>query len=283
MIYKNKQYEAERALYNIKNCDVIDCNFEGPEDGESPLKECKNVNITSCMLNLRYPFWHNDYSTITDCIMKENCRAPLWYCNHIQITNTTCSGVKAVRECNQIKVNNSTFQSEEFGWKSNNLVLEKSNFSGNYFLFNSNNVIISDSSLNGKYSFQYMKNVKVKNCKLNTKDAFWHSNNVTIENSYLEGEYIAWYSKNLTFINCTIKGTQPFCYCKGLKLINCQLIDADFAFENSEVNATLKGKVISIKNPLKGKIIVDEVDDIIIQDYTKLPKGKIIVRNSQEN
>ena len=69
-------------------------------------------------------------------------------------------------------------------------------------------------------------------------------------------------SKNLTLINCVINGTQPFCYCKKLKLINCQLINADFAFENSEVNAKLVGKVISIKNPLKGKIYVDEVDEI---------------------
>ena len=39
------------------------------------------------------------------------------------------------------------------------------------------------------------------------------------------------------------------------------------------------GKVISIKNPLKGKIYVDEVDEIIKEDFVKEPKGKVIINN----
>ena len=178
-----------------------------------------------------------------------------------------------------VTINNSSFQSEEFGWKSNKLNIDKSSFIGPYFLFNTNNIKITNSTLKGKYSFQYNKNVKIENCVFDTKDAFWHTKNVTVKNSTLIGEYIGWYSNKLTLINCVIKGTQPFCYCNDLTLINCELIDADFAFENSKVNASIKGNVISIKNPLKGKIVVDSVDEIILKDYTKQPKGKIIIRN----
>ena len=56
MIYKNESYEKERSLYNIKDSQVINCTFEGKEDGESPLKECKNILVKDSLLNLRYPF-----------------------------------------------------------------------------------------------------------------------------------------------------------------------------------------------------------------------------------
>ena len=79
----------------------------------------------------------------------------------------------------------------------------------------------------------------------------------------MKGEYLAWYCENVTFENCTIIGTQPLCYCKGLKLINCAMIDTDLAFERSEVEADITTEVISIKNPLSGRISVPAVGEII--------------------
>ena len=279
MEYNKLSFEKERSLYNIKNSVVNDCIFEGKEDGESPLKECENIKVNNSLINLRYPFWHNKNVEVHNCELKENCRAAFWYCNNLNINKVNSAGIKAIRECKNVSINNCNFESEEFGWKCNKLTITDSSFKGPYFLFNTNNIKISNSTLNGKYSFQYNKNVIIDNCTFNTKDAFWHGENIVVVNSVLNGEYIGWYSKNLTLINCVINGTQPFCYCKKLKLINCQLINADFAFENSEVNAKLIGKVISIKNPLKGKIYVDEVGEIIKEDYIKEPKGKVIINN----
>ena len=277
MIFENKVYEKERSLYNLKNSQVLNCTFEGKEDGESPLKECKDIIVKDCLINLRYPFWHNNDTTIDNCKMLINCRAPIWYCKNISILNTNCIGIKAVRECEKVYVENSHFESEEFGWKSKKITLKNSSFVGHYFLFDSKDIRMEDSSLKGKYSFQYMDNVRIENCNLDTKDAFWHSKNVVVINSILKGEYIGWYSNNVTLINCVIEGTQPFCYCKKLKLINCKFEKADLCFENSEVNATIIGRVDSIKNPLKGKIIVDEVGQVIIEDYINEPKAKIII------
>lgn len=79
---------------------------------------------------------------------------------------------------------------------------------------------------------------------------------------------MAWYCENVTFENCTIIGTQPLCYCKGLKLINCQMLEADLAFEKSEVEATITTPVISIKNPVKGFIRMPAVNEIISDDAT---------------
>ena len=90
-----------------------------------------------------------------------------------------------------------------------------------------------------------------------------------IKDSVIKGEYLAWYSENLTLINCKISGTQPFCYCKNLKLINCEMIDTDLSFEYSEVEAIINGTIKSVKNPLKGKIEADLIEEIILTEDKK--------------
>ena len=36
-------FDQERALYNLKDTQVVDCIFAGPADGESALKESRDV------------------------------------------------------------------------------------------------------------------------------------------------------------------------------------------------------------------------------------------------
>ena len=54
----NKIYDEESALYNLKDTIVKNCKFEGPKDGESVLKETRNIIVDSCSFSLRYPLWH---------------------------------------------------------------------------------------------------------------------------------------------------------------------------------------------------------------------------------
>ncbi|MDE5618536.1 MAG: DUF3737 family protein, partial [Clostridia bacterium] len=108
--------------------------------------------------------------------------------------------------------------------------------------------------------------MSISNSRLNTKDAFWHTDNVTVKDSVLEGEYLGWYSQGLTLIRCHIKGTQPLCYCKNLTLIDCTMEDTDLSFEYSEVNAEVKGSILSVKNPTSGIISADKIDSLILQD-----------------
>ena len=132
-----------------------------------------------------------------------------------------------------------------------------------YFMMRSTGLRFKNVKLKGKYSFQYIENAVFENCEFDTKDAFWHAKDVVVRDSVVKGEYLAWYCENVTFENCTIIGTQPLCYCKGLKLINCAMIDTDLAFERSEVEADITTEVISIKNPLSGRISVPAVGEII--------------------
>ena len=275
---ENQIFDEERSLYNLKNTEVVNCKFEGPADGESVLKECRKINVIDCSFSLRYPLWHAKGFLLKNSSMDEKTRAPLWYSNDGRIENCKINGIKCLRECKNITVENCNIASPEFGWRCKGVKINNSTIDSMYFLFESKDVEIENLNMTGKYSFQYMKNLHIKNSQLDTKDAFWHSKNITVENSIVKGEYLGWFSENLTFINCKIIGTQPLCYCKNLKLINCTMEDTDLAFEYSDVEADIKGKILSVKNPKSGVITADSVDKIISEDAVMKCNGKVVLR-----
>lgn len=265
-VVENKQFDEERSLYNLKNSDVVSCVFAGPADGESVLKEVRDINVIDCKFSLRYPMWHVKKFTLEKSSMDELTRAALWYADDGVIKDSVLGGIKALRECNRISLDNCKIVSQEFGWKSQDISLENSEIEAEYLFLDCKNISLKNVQMKGKYSFQYIENLAIEDSVLDTKDAFWHSKNITVKNSVVKGEYLAWFSENLTLENCKISGTQPLCYCKGLKLINCTMEGADLAFEYSDVEADVKGDVVSIKNPKSGTIVVDSVGEIIWDD-----------------
>lgn len=265
-VIEGKRFDEERALYGSRELEVVNCSFDGPADGESALKESSGIVARDCEFKLRYPFWHNHGLKINNCSMYETCRAPLWYSDNIEITDTKMHGVKALRECSDVKIESCDIISPEFGWSVSNIGMKNSSAESEYFMMRSDNLAFENVKFKGKYSFQYIKDGTFENCEFDTKDAFWHAKNVTVRNCTVKGEYLAWYCENVTFENCTITGTQPFCYCKGLKLINCIMIDCDLAFEKSEVEAEVLSSVVSIKNPKSGTIKVQSAGEIIRND-----------------
>lgn len=253
-IIENQTFDQERALYGSNGLATRHCHFDGPADGESAFKECRNIRAESCFFNLRYPFWHDTGLEMQDCRLTELCRAALWYSQDIDIASCKLHGIKALRECSNIRMAGCDVHSAEFGWFCHNVDMFDTHVEGEYFMLRSTKLHFQNVTLNGKYSFQYIENSVFENCNFATKDAFWHAKNVTVRNSVIKGEYLAWYCENVTFENCLISGTQPLCYCKNLKLINCRMEDADLAFEKSQVEATVNSHIISIKNPLSGSI-----------------------------
>ncbi|MCR5669476.1 MAG: DUF3737 family protein [Butyrivibrio sp.] len=272
-LYKDQRFDEERALYGSNGVEVSDCSFDGPADGESALKESKNVQVNNCFFNLRYPFWHDDTLLIENSEMTDKCRAALWYSCNITIRGTKMHGIKALRECKDVTISDSHIISPEYGWSVSGLEMNDSSAESEYFMMRSDHLRFRNVSLKGKYSFQYITDSVFENCNFDTKDAFWHAKNVIVKNSVVNGEYLAWYCDNVTFENCTISGTQPLCYCKGLKLINCKMEGTDLSFEKSEVDATVTGHIDSVKNPLLGTITADSVGEIIMDD----PKAKGVV------
>lgn len=272
-------YDEERALYSLRFAELEGCRFEGPADGESALKEARNIRLTDCHFSLRYPLWHVRGFALEKVSMDEKCRAPIWYAEQGIIQDSSLRGIKALRECGQVALNRCDIDSPEFGWKCRGITLENSKISGEYLFFDSRSVRLDHVRMQGKYSFQYMEDLTIRDSYLDTKDAFWHSKNVTVINSTVKGEYLAWFSQGLTLINCRIIGTQPLCYCRDLKLIDCTMEDTDLSFEYSEVEAEVKGHVISVKNPGSGHITVDSVGEVIMTDDVVMAcTGKVLIR-----
>lgn len=277
-VVSGKTFDEERALYNIKNTEIKDCTFAGPADGESVLKETRNVLVKNCDFSLRYPLWHAKGFELDNVTMDELTRAAIWYSCDGVIKNTKMDGIKALRECQNIRIEDSTAKSPEFGWRTNDLEIIRSEMESEYFLFECKNVTIDELKMKGKYSFQYVENMTISNSYLDTKDAFWHGKNITVKDSVLKGEYLAWFAEGLTLINCKIIGTQPLCYCKDLKLVNCTMEDTDLSFEYSDVEADVKGHIISVKNPKSGTIVADSIGEVIWDDPVMEVNGKVIVR-----
>ncbi len=278
-IISGQTFDEERALYNIKNTEVRECTFAGPAAGESVLKETRDVLVNNCSFSLRYPLWHARGFTLDNVSMDELTRAAIWYSYDGIIKHTKMDGIKALRECENIRIEDSSARSPEFGWRTRGLTIRRSEMESEYFLFECKDVTIEELKMKGKYSFQYVENMTITNSYLDTKDAFWHGNNITVKDSVLKGEYLAWFSENLTLINCKIIGTQPLCYCKNLKLVNCTMEDTDLSFEYSDVEADVKGHIISVKNPKSGTVIADSIGEIIWDDPVMEVNGKVVIRN----
>ena len=265
-IIENRTFDQERALYGSRGLTVRRCAFDGPADGESALKECADITAEDCRFNLRYPLWHVHGLKLRRSRLTEQCRAALWYSDHITIEDSELHGIKALRECAHASLSGCDIRSPEFGWFTRNAVLRTCAAEGEYFFLQGRELSFHGLELRGKYSFQYVENAVFEHCVLDTKDAFWHSRNVTVSDSVVKGEYLGWYSQNLTLVRCRISGTQPLCYCRGLRLVDCEMDGTDLAFERSEVEARVTTPIVSVKNPRAGRILAPAVGRVILDD-----------------
>ena len=45
---ENRIFDEERALYESSGVQVVNCRFEGPADGESAMKESRDLEVKDC-------------------------------------------------------------------------------------------------------------------------------------------------------------------------------------------------------------------------------------------
>ena len=275
-LFENGLFTGERALFGSKNLHIKNSMFD---NGESPLKESGDIELECCLFRWKYPLWYCNGVFADNCTWFEMARAGVWYSKNIEIKNTSIQAPKNFRRCDGLKLENVTFHNAgETLWSCNNVKLDKVNVSqGPYFAMNSKNMEINDLTLDGNYSFDGAENVTIRNSRLLTKDAFWNSKNVTVYDSFISGEYLGWNSENLVLVNCTIESLQGMCYISNLKIINCKLINTTLAFEYSDVEAEITGKIDSVFNPSSGSIKADSIGELIIEkDKIDPEKTKII-------
>ncbi len=268
---------GERALFMSRDLKIFDTIFT---DGESPLKESRNIELTGCSFKWKYPLWYCKDISVKDSTFFEMSRAGIWYTDNITVDNCMVEAPKEFRRCDGVKISNVSFSNAaETLWNCKNVELKDVIARGDYFAMNMENAKIDNLRLYGNYSFDGAKNITFDNCRLLTKDAVWNSENVTIRNSYICGEYLGWNAKNLTLENCTVESLQGMCYIDNLVMKNCKLINTTLAFEYSTVDADITTKIDSVINPTSGTIKADSIGELILEkDKIDPSKTKIIVR-----
>lgn len=270
-VISGAEFGGERPLYCEKHLRLENVTIHA---GESALKETADIEAVACRFEGKYPLWECDGFTVRDCLFTEGARAALWYSRGLEMSDTLVEAPKMFREMSDLRLCRVKLpHAHETLWRCSGIRLEDVEaHEADYIFMHSRDIEIDRFKLLGNYSFQYCKNVVIRHSDLQTKDAFWETENVTVYDSVLNGEYLGWYSRNLRLVRCHIGGTQPLCYAEGLVLEDCTFAeDADLAFEYSEVQADIRGHVVSVKNPRSGRISAGSYGEIILDGNIKAP------------
>lgn len=278
---ENTSYEGERPLYKSRDLKISNVVIY---PGESALKECANIEADHCEFQGKYPFWCIDKAVVRNSTFCEGARAAIWYCHNFEMYDCVNEAPKTLREIDGLTlVNVKIPNAVETMWHCSNIKVEHVEVDkAEYCFLHSHDIRISDYKHVGGYSFQYCLNVEIRNADIHSKDAFWNTENVTVYDSVLNGEYLGWYSKRLRLVNCTISGTQPLCYASDLVLENCKFAEnADLAFEYSTVNATISGKITSVKNPTSGHIVAQVIGELILDENIEAHANCVIEQTNK--
>lgn len=272
-------YTGERPLFHRSNLKIIDTIFA---DGESPLKECHDIELIGSMFRWKYPLWYSKDITARNCTWFDMARAGVWYTDHITVEDSAIEAPKNFRRCHDVALKNVSFpDAAETLWHCDGVNMEHVTAKGDYLAMNSRNMVVRDLTLFGNYSFDGAVNVEIYDSHLLSKDAFWNSENVTVYDSFISGEYLGWNAKNLTLVNCTIESLQGMCYIDNLVMKNCKLINTTLAFEYSTVDVEIVSRIDSVMNPSGGVIRADRIDELIIEkDKVDPDKIKVICKQS---
>lgn len=271
----NEHFTGERALFQGKELRINGALFD---DGESPLKHSRYIELSDCTFGWKYPLWYSEFIKMENCKLDENARAGIWYTSDINISDTIINAPKTFRRSKGINLRNVRFnKGGETLWNCSNIRMDNVFAKGDYFGMNCDGMEISGLNLDGNYGFDGARNITIRNSVLNTKDAFWNCHNVTIYDSKITGEYFGWNSCNIVLVNCVVESHQGMCYIENLSMKNCTLPNTDLSFEYSTGSAEINGHIDSIKNPSAMMISADSIGEIILEkDKVDTSRSRII-------
>ena len=266
---------GERALFHAHDLNLYDTIFD---DGESPLKESRNIELWGSMFRWKYPLWYCKNIKAHSCTWFEMARAGVWYTDDILVEDAVIEAPKNFRRCHGLTLRNIQFpNAAETLWSCQGVVMEDVAAKGDYFAMNCEDMKIDRFTLVGNYSFDGAKNVEIHSARMLSKDSFWNSENVTVYDSFISGEYLGWNAKNLTLINCTIESLQGLCYIDNLVMKNCKLINTTLAFEYSTVEADITSRIDSVLNPSGGTIRAESIGELTIERDKVDPSKTVII------
>ena len=275
-LIKDQEFGGERPLYREHDLRLENVVIHL---GESAIKETHDIEAVNCRFEGKYVLWECQHFRVSDCFFAESARSSLWYSRDVEMQRCLVEAPKMFRRMTGVRLTDCQFpNAQETFWDCDDIHIRNCRIQqADYLFMHCHDIVIQDYHQDGNYSFQQSRNVEIHNAMLNTKDAFWEAENVTIYDSTINGEYLGWYSKNLRLVRCHITGEQPLCYIDGLTLEDCTFDPAcDRAFEDTVLNATIRGHITEIKNPISGHIVADSVGKITIDEHIKQPANCII-------
>ncbi len=273
--FEKGEFVGERALFASRDIMISNSVFK---DGESPLKESKNIVLRDVTFDWKYPLWYCRGIDGEGLLLTENARSGIWYTHGLEFSDSVINAPKTFRRSGDIVLCRVRMENaQETMWSCENIRLRDVYVKGDYFGLSSKNIDAEDLTVEGNYLFDGGENITVKNSRLISKDAFWNCKNVTVTDSVIVGEYLGWNSENVTLINCEIESNQGMCYMKNVTLRGCRTRATDLAFEYCTVDAEIDSHIDSIKNPISGRIKARSIGEVILDEkFVDVAKTEII-------
>lgn len=272
---KEQRLIGERALFRSKDLSIEYSIFA---DGESPLKESRDISLKNTSFQWKYPLWYCRNITVQDCDFAEMARAGIWYTDNITVADTLYEAPKGFRRVKGLTLRNVDLpHAEETLWHCSDVTLENVVAKGDYFAMNCDHMKLDQFRLVGNYCFDGCHDVEVHHAKMLSKDAFWNCENIMVYDSYICGEYLGWNSRNVTFVNCVIESLQGMCYMDNVVMKNCRLLNTTLAFEYSTADVETAGRIESVKNPSAGVIRAGEIGELILNEKEIDPAKTTII------
>ena len=168
--YIGGNYEGERALFMLKDAYLEGVTFH---DGESPLKESKNLRITYTTFKWKYPIWYSENVDCQNITIEQTARSGIWYTKNIKIFNSLIAAPKTFRRAEKVFLNQCKLpNAQETFWNCKDIHLFNVEIKGDYLGFNSDGIEVQNMVLDGNYAFDGGKNIVIRDSVLYTKDAF---------------------------------------------------------------------------------------------------------------
>ncbi|BAN74347.1 conserved hypothetical protein [Lacticaseibacillus casei DSM 20011 = JCM 1134 = ATCC 393] len=186
--YNNQFFHGERPLFGQEHATIVGTTFG---KGESPLEESRHIKLNQSIFQYKYPLWYSQHIAVTNTIFEAMARSGIWYTVDIAVSDSEIQAPKTFRRSQDIRLKNVHFSdASESLWNCDHISLDHVQASGNYFGMNSSNIVADHLNLIGDYAFDGAKNVEMHHSTLVAKDAFWNSENVTIYDSTINGNYL---------------------------------------------------------------------------------------------
>ena len=262
-------FEGERALFFAEDTNITNATFR---NGESPLKESKNITLENCKFEWKYPLWYSKKIKAKNIVFEETARSGVWYAEGVTIKDSTILAPKTFRysrwpslfgvdmpnadealwHCSAVTLNTVKAKGESIGLGLKSGTVLRSTLQGDFLFDGCENVRIEESDLESysgfcnSYKSEFIKvrvkgdrffggaeNVKVYDSRFVGKYVLRGASDLQLDNVYVEGDYFGLGAADVYATGMEVQGNYLFDGARDVVIRNSKLISKD-AFWNCE-------------------------------------------------